>query len=116
MILNNHIISDDIDIESQDQLVKIRDKTIRELKDHCGKKSETRFTDLFLRLPPLRTIQPEVLEEIFFVGDIGKVQIVKIIPDLLKMNTTSVNTTQKENIQPKSTLLKHKNVNFINDE
>jgi hypothetical protein len=46
---------------------------------------ENRFSKLLLRLSPLRSLQSDVIEEIFFSGLIGNVQIHTVIPDLLKM-------------------------------
>ena len=44
-----------------------------------------RFSDLLLRLSPLRSLQPDVLEELFFSGLIGNVQIDTVIPFILNM-------------------------------
>jgi hypothetical protein len=46
---------------------------------------ENRFSKLLLRLSPLRSLQSDVIEEVFFSGLIGNVQIHTIIPDLLRM-------------------------------
>jgi hypothetical protein len=46
---------------------------------------ENRFSKLLLRLSPLRSLHSDVIEEIFFSGLIGNVQIHTVIPDLLKL-------------------------------
>lgn len=44
---------------------------------------------LLLRLPPLRALEPQILEELFFAGLIGQVQIDNVIPYILRMGVTS---------------------------
>merc|ERR1712062_212249 len=56
-------------------LADLRDQTLR----HSG------YSKLLLRLSPLRSLQQDVLEEIFFGGLIGNVQIDTVIPTLLNM-------------------------------
>ena len=70
------------------QVGKICDKAVLELKEHCQKKGENRFTNLLLRLSPLRSLQPDVLEELFFAGLIGNVQIDSVVPYILKMESS----------------------------
>ena len=41
--------------------------------------STERFENLLLLLAPLRSLQPDVLEELFFAGLIGNVQILSLI-------------------------------------
>ncbi len=72
-----------------------------ELREHCSSKygassgaggsagdAESRFSNLLLRLAPLRSLQPDVLEELFFAGLIGNVQIDSVVPYILKMETS----------------------------
>merc|ERR1711997_342284 len=75
------------------QVVKICDKVVLELKAHCSKKGLTRFSDLLLRLSPLRSLQPDVLEELFFAGLIGNVQIDSVVPYILKMEASEYQTS-----------------------
>lgn len=75
-------------ITSPRQVVKICDKAVLELKEYCGKVDENRFTNLLLRLSPLRSLQPDVLEELFFAGLIGNVQIDSVVPYILKMESS----------------------------
>ena len=75
-------------ITSPRQVVKICDKAVLELKEHTAKKGENRFTNLLLRLSPLRSLQPDVLEELFFAGLIGNVQIDSVVPYILKMESS----------------------------
>ena len=111
-------LSDKIGISSARQIDKIRDKTVEELKDYCLRDNNnllssstkgndestkttitssisntsntglTRFSDLLLRLSPLRSLQPDVLEELFFAGLIGNVQIDSVVPYILKMEAS----------------------------
>ncbi len=50
-----------------------------------------RFGKLLLRLPALRLLNPGIMEELFFAGLIGNVQIDSIIPYILRMETTDYN-------------------------
>ena len=59
-------------------------KALGELRELTSKQ-ETRYSRLLLRLSPIRSLQQEVLEEIFFGGLIGNVQIDTVIPILLHM-------------------------------
>jgi len=50
--------------------------------------SGSRFSKLLLSLAPLKSIQPDVLEELFFAGLIGNVQIDSVVPYILKMEAS----------------------------
>ena len=69
--------------DSSEHFDKVTDAAVSELREHC--KDETRFSRLLLRLSPLRSIQPDILEELFFAGLIGNVQIDTVIPFILNM-------------------------------
>ena len=73
-----------------------------ELKEHCSKKGENRFTNLLLRLSPLRSLQPDVLEELFFAGLIGNVQIDSVVPYILKMESSEYKVSQQQNARGKN--------------
>jgi len=51
-----------------------------------------RLTRLLLKLPPLNALQASVMEELFFAGLIGNVQIDSIIPYILRMETAEYNS------------------------
>jgi len=87
--------TDQMGITCPKQVVKICDKAVLELKEHCSKKGENRFTNLLLRLSPLRSLQPDVLEELFFAGLIGNVQIDSVVPYILKMESSEYKTQQQ---------------------
>ena len=53
-----------------------------------GHDRSSRFENLLLRLAPLRSLQPDVLEELFFAGLIGNVQIDSVVPYILKMEAS----------------------------
>lgn len=44
---------------------------------------------LLLRLPTLRSLQPNIIEEIFFSSLLGNFQIDTIIPQILKLKNSS---------------------------
>ncbi len=79
-------------INSPKQVELFRDKAVHELKEYCCsnkvEEGETRFSRLLLSLSPLRSIQPDVLEELFFAGLIGNVQIDSVVPYILKMESS----------------------------
>ena len=84
-------------INSPRQVEVFRDKAVQELKNYCcsnqtgnrgSEDGETRFSRLLLSLSPLRSIQPDVLEELFFAGLIGNVQIDSVVPYILKMESS----------------------------
>ena len=51
-----------------------------------------RLHQILLRLPALRLLSPSVMEELFFAGLIGNVQIDNIIPYILRMETAEYNS------------------------
>ena len=82
-------ISDQLS-ENCEYFEHIRDQAVAELQSHCQSskpEDNSRFSKLLLRLSPLRSLQPDVLEEIFFAGLIGNVQIETVIPFALTMDT-----------------------------
>merc|ERR1712117_378616 len=67
---------------------KLQDKAVAELEDATSKKhpgDRNRFPRLLLLLSPLRSLHPETLEDLFFSGLIGNIQIDSVIPYILKM-------------------------------
>lgn len=70
------------------QVEKIQEKAFQALhtyENHSFPNESDRFARLLLRLPPLRALEPQILEELFFAGLIGQVQIDSIIPYILKV-------------------------------
>ena len=68
---------------------RISDQAVAELSSYCKSskpEEDSRFSKLLIRLSSLRSIQPDVLEEIFFSGLIGNVQIETVIPFALTMD------------------------------
>ena len=62
------------------------------MREHCfqhpqDEEEEDRHGKLLLRLPALRLLNPAIMEELFFAGLIGNVQIDSIIPYILRMET-----------------------------
>ena len=67
---------------------RLQDKVVSELADytsstHPGDKN--RFPRLLLLLSPLRSLHADTLEDLFFSGLIGNIQIDSVIPYILKM-------------------------------
>lgn len=78
-------------LTSARQVEKFQDKAYRELRSYIGQTfpdNHDRFPKLLLRLPTLRSLQPAIMEELFFAGLIGNVQIDNIIPYILRMETS----------------------------
>ncbi|XP_025417738.1 nuclear receptor subfamily 2 group C member 1-A [Sipha flava] len=84
------LFNTDNPIERQ-QLYKLQEKTVKELKQYLVKECtvEHRVAILLLRLPTLRSFQPNIIEEIFFSSLLGSFQIDAIIPQILKLKGSS---------------------------
>ncbi|XP_070559532.1 orphan steroid hormone receptor 2-like isoform X3 [Ptychodera flava] len=77
------------------QIEKFQEKAVQELQEYVSRaypNSTDRFPKLLLRLPALRLLNPSIMEELFFAGLIGNVQIDSIIPYILRMETADYNT------------------------
>ena len=80
------------------QIEKFQEKCVRELRHYInetsvsGDEAGDRFSKLVLRLLPLRSLLPNITEELFFSGLIGSVQIESIIPYILKMDANEFNS------------------------
>ncbi|XP_075219819.1 orphan steroid hormone receptor 2-like [Lycorma delicatula] len=74
------------------QVSKFQEKAFQELRGYVQSISpddEDRFPRLLLKLPPLRTFQPHVMEELFFVGIMGgSIQIDNLIPFILRTDSS----------------------------
>jgi len=69
---------------------------LREYSEENHPSDPNRFSKLLLRLSPLRSLQSDVIEEIFFTGLIGNIQINTIIPHILKMNPDEYTTKDED--------------------
>lgn len=70
------------------QVEKLQEKSFQALRNYIINSfpdDTDRFPRLLLRLPPLRALDPQILEELFFSGLIGQVQIDSVIPYILRM-------------------------------
>ena len=77
------------------QIELFQEKAVRELNEYAKQEysdQPDRVLRLLLRLPSLRSLSPDVMEELFFAGLIGNVQIDSIIPYILKMETGEYNS------------------------
>ena len=69
--------------------------TYKEFQDYSNDRSSSTLNDefrlgrLLFKLLSLAELDTNIIEEIFFVGLIGSVQIHKIIPCILQMNVVS---------------------------
>lgn len=77
------------------QVERFQDKAVKELRTYVTQtwsdEAEDRFPKLLLRLPPLRSLQPGLMEELFFAALIGTVHIDSVIPYILRMDSTEYN-------------------------
>lgn len=67
---------------------RLQDKAVSELESYCSRLhpgDRNRFPRLLLLLSPLRAIHADTLEDLFFSGLIGNIQIDSVIPYILKM-------------------------------
>ena len=85
------MISDHTSSPHQKQVERFQLRCCEELREHLeqtyGDGYMDRYTKLMLRLPALRNLNPIIMEELFFAGLIGNVQIDSIIPYILRMET-----------------------------
>lgn len=88
--LDTHILLIDNPSERQ-QLYKLQEKAVKELKQYLIKEcnDEHRIAILLLRLPTLRSLQPNIIEEIFFSSLLGSFQIDAVIPQILKLKCSN---------------------------
>jgi len=74
---------------SSEYLNLVTDKLVTQLRNYSQNRlpeDQNRFSKLLLRLSPLRSVLPDVIEEIFFTGLIGNVQIDTVLPHILSMD------------------------------
>ena len=69
------------------------DKATKELRNYVKQtwNNDDRFPRLLLRLSPIRSLQSDLVEELFFGALIGQVHIDSIIPFILTMDQTNYN-------------------------
>ncbi|XP_056430296.1 nuclear receptor subfamily 2 group C member 1 isoform X2 [Hyla sarda] len=82
-------------LETPSHIEKLQEKAYMEFQDYVTKTypdDTYRLSRLLLRLPALRLMSAAVMEELFFAGLIGNVQIDSIIPYILRMENTDYNS------------------------
>lgn len=91
--MSSTLFVDLIGLSNNMHLEKYQEKAHVELEEYCKRSSPGggRLACLLLRLPGLRIISPQIMEELFFAGLIGNVQIDSIIPYILRMEPTQYN-------------------------
>ncbi|CAF3387205.1 unnamed protein product [Rotaria socialis] len=91
--------------QSYDQIDAYRILIYKELRDCLNDRllstsyDELRLGRLLLKLSSLAEIDTSIIEEIFFVGLIGSVQISKIIPCIFKMNVASSSSSSSSMVK-----------------
>lgn len=75
-----------------ERLQEIAQHELQEYEIKTYPEQTDRLAKLLLRLPALRLLSPAVMEELFFAGLIGNVQIDSIIPYILRMETAEYNS------------------------
>ncbi|XP_057665929.1 nuclear receptor subfamily 2 group C member 1-like isoform X2 [Diorhabda carinulata] len=92
--------ADQPDILLRKPIEKLQEKSFQGLRTYLTinfPDDNDRFPRLLLCLPPLRAIESSILEELFFAGLIGQVQIDNVVPYILKMgNTTSSSSNNRQ--------------------
>ena len=75
------------------QVQHFYDKATKELRNYVKQtwNNEDRFPRLLLRLSPIRSLQSDLVEELFFGALIGQVRIDSVIPFILTMDQTNYN-------------------------
>ncbi|XP_035824492.1 orphan steroid hormone receptor 2 isoform X1 [Aplysia californica] len=83
---------DNPNIRDKRVISRLQERSRRELLQACSSPgSSERVSQLLLRLIPLKTFVPAVMEELFFSALTGSVQIDNIIPYILRMETAEYN-------------------------
>ena len=87
--------SDNPSLPNVQQIEKFQERVQKEFQQYLLEShpnSPERLSKLLLRLPPLQALQANIMEELFFAGLIGNVQIDSIIPYILRMETAEYNS------------------------
>ena len=88
-------VSDNPSLPNVQQIEKFQERVQKEFQQYLQEShpnSPERLSKLLLRLPPLQALQANIMEELFFAGLIGNVQIDSIIPYILRMETAEYNS------------------------
>ena len=89
------------------QVERFQDKAHTELRNYIQElhpQNPDRLCKLLLRLPALRSVNPSIMEELFFSGLTGSVQIDSIIPHILRMETAEYNSQMVGQCAPEVTV------------
>ncbi|XP_026475143.1 nuclear receptor subfamily 2 group C member 1-like [Ctenocephalides felis] len=90
--------TDITNLPPQNHVSYLQEKCFQSLRKYvvCNfSEDEDRFARLLLKLPPLRDFDPRVLEELFFTGLIGPVEVENVIPYMLRSNYSGNNRSIK---------------------
>lgn len=94
--------ADQPDILLRKSIEKLQEKSFQGLRTYLGNSApddHDRFPRLLLCLPPLRAIESGILEELFFAGLIGQVQIDSVIPYILRMGNTMSSSNSSRHVK-----------------
>lgn len=86
MIKNNFPFPDACGLSDVPHIESLQEKSQCALEEYCRSQypnQPTRFGKLLLRLPSLRTVSSQVIEQLFFVRLVGKTPIETLIRDML---------------------------------
>jgi hypothetical protein len=83
------VIADKLSTSSGRQIECYQERCARELQDYASQSNPSevgRSMQLCLRLATLRLLSPTIVEELFFAGLIGSVEINSIIPYIMRLD------------------------------
>ena len=84
--LSSHLPVDAYHLSDIGHIESLQEKSQCALEEYCRTQypnQPTRFGKLLLRLPSLRTVSSQVIEQLFFVRLVGKTPIENLIRDML---------------------------------
>ena len=95
------IFLDAVGLSNAQGIEQLQEKSQCALEEYCRTQypnQPTRFGRLLLRLPSLRTVSSQVIEQVFFLRLVGKTPIETLIRDMVLngSNNTSSYTYQKK--------------------
>ncbi|XP_060516159.1 nuclear receptor subfamily 2 group C member 1-like isoform X2 [Cylas formicarius] len=94
--------TDQLDLLVRKPIEKLQEKSFQALKTYINSNTPDdgdRFARLLLRLPPLKALEPGILEEMFFAGLIGQVQVDSVIPYILRMGNSLVGSGSNRTVK-----------------
>ena len=90
------MIADAPGLSNSQAIEQLQEKSQCALEEYCRTQypnQPTRFGRLLLRLPSLRTVSSQVIEQVFFLRLVGKTPIETLIRDMVLNGTTNTSPT-----------------------